>query len=213
MESKPRFYIYEKKEIAILIVLGVAVAVFSFTLGVHLGKHVPASRHETASSVSTAVQTLPDQAPPSEELSEQAPRAAANVEEFMTESLKKEVVDTGATLKQKIQVDLPEKKKALVVAPETLSKPAAAASAHSSKGRYAIQVGSYPSAEEADAQQKILNEKGLHAVVRAIDLKGKGRRYRLLIEGFATQEEADHEGRRYVSEQKVSAFVVTSQGQ
>lgn len=213
MESKPRFYIYEKKEIAILIVLGVAVAVFSFTLGVHLGKQVTSARPEAAASVSGAVQTLPDQAPPAEELSEHAPRAAANVEEFMNESLKNEVVDTGATLKQKIQVDLPEKKKAPTESHESVSKPNAAAHAVVTKGKFAIQVGSYPSSDEANAQQKVLTEKGLRIAIRSIDLKGKGRRYRLLVEGFSTQEEAEREGQRYVSEQKVSAFVVTPQSQ
>lgn len=213
MESKPRFYIYEKKEIAILIVLGVAVSVFSFTLGVHLGKHVPGSRSEVVGSVSNSVQTVPDQAPPSEELSEQTPRASANVEEFMNESLKKEVVDTGATLRQKIQVDLPEKKKAPKVEAQVPQAAAAAPAPAKTKGRFALQVGSYPSAEEANAQQKTLSEKGLSVVVRSIDLKGKGRRFRIMIEGFATQEEAEHEGQRYVTDHKVSAFVVTPQGQ
>jgi cell division septation protein DedD len=40
MEQKQRFFIYDRKEMGVLILLGILVAVFAFTLGVHLGKRV-----------------------------------------------------------------------------------------------------------------------------------------------------------------------------
>ena len=48
MERKKRLFIYEGKELTVLVILGSTVAAFAFTLGVHLGKRVspkPAGGH------------------------------------------------------------------------------------------------------------------------------------------------------------------------
>ena len=46
MEPKRKLFIYDRREVGILILLGVGVALFAFTLGLHLGKQVnPAGEH------------------------------------------------------------------------------------------------------------------------------------------------------------------------
>ena len=54
MEQKQRFFIYDRKEMGVLLFLGVMVAIFAFTLGVHLGKKVALTRPRRGSATPKA---------------------------------------------------------------------------------------------------------------------------------------------------------------
>src|SRR6476620_4017053 len=113
VEQKQRFFIYDRKEMGVLLLLGVLVAVFAFTLGVHLGKRVeqkpstPAP-HE-APTEAVAVPTVPDQLPNRQELTEQSKGAQQAADETLSQALHEEVARTGIKLDTPKQTQLPEK--------------------------------------------------------------------------------------------------------
>ena len=94
----------------VLILLGVMVAIFAFTLGVHLGKRVnpkPVSVHTDAPDAETA-QTLPDKVPDKHDITEQAKGVESAADESLGQALHEEVIKTGIKLDQPRQIELPK---------------------------------------------------------------------------------------------------------
>jgi cell division septation protein DedD len=230
MEKKQqRLFIYDRREVVTLVALGLMVAAFAFTLGVHLGKRVvghPASTELTADS---QIPTLQDSIPNKQELKEQSKDAQNVVDEELTKSLKQEVTQSGVKLKAPRQVELPTtvksktggattlkaredktdlkslQKLSETVNPEekTLTEPS---------GKYTLQVGSYPTEEEAKERVDSLREHGLNPFLRLAEVKGLGRRYRLFVGGFASREEAEKSGKEYQAQHVIHSFLVSNLG-
>ncbi len=108
MEQKQRFFIYDRREMGVLVILGVMVAVFAFTLGVHLGKRVGPKGYVAAPGDAEPVVTLPDQVPNRQELTEQAKGAQQAADESLNQALHDEVARTGIKLDTPRQVELPD---------------------------------------------------------------------------------------------------------
>jgi cell division protein FtsN len=114
MEQKQRLFIYDRKEMGVLLLLGVMVAIFAFTLGVHMGKAIPpkpgvehaATGHGEGHE---AVGTVADKTPNRQELNEQSKGAQQAADESLDQSLKEEVAKTGIKLDQPRQIQLPDK--------------------------------------------------------------------------------------------------------
>src|SRR5262245_49468076 len=122
MQQKQRVFIYDRKEMGVLTLLGVMVAVFAFTLGVHLGKKVAAQPKNPAQTGETApVATVPDQVPEARDLHEQAKGVEQAADETLSQSLKEEVGQTGVKTEKPVQVDLPKKPKTENAGATTLS--------------------------------------------------------------------------------------------
>src|SRR5476651_1191800 len=95
MDQKPRLFIYDRKEMGILIILAMMVAIFAFTLGVHLGKKVPA-RPVVVGPVDTApAVTSQDKTPNRQELTEQGKGTQQAVDESLNQALHDEVTRSG----------------------------------------------------------------------------------------------------------------------
>jgi hypothetical protein len=109
--SKQRFFIYDRREMVVLILLGLLIAAFAFTLGVHLGKRVSHQAAHEAVKEPTPVATSPDLVPNRQELNEQAKGVEQAVEEVLDQSLHDEVARTGVKLETPVPVELPEKTK------------------------------------------------------------------------------------------------------
>lgn len=109
MEQKQRFFIYDRREMAVLLLLGVMVAVFAFTLGVHLGKRVGGHAIATGPGDAETVPTVPDKIPNRQELTEQAKGAQQAADESLNQALHDEVARTGIRLDTPRQLALPEK--------------------------------------------------------------------------------------------------------
>lgn len=230
MDEKRKIFIYDRKEVGILILLGVGVALFAFTLGVHLGKQVipkttDAAKEDHAPEV---VEAATPERPNRNEVSDQVKNAPGAMKEALDESLRDEVAKTGLQVEKPKPLALPEKAKAEHPTPEigedghgakklpekALSEkeePATTVAAKSG-GRYALQVGSYPSRREADPTLNSLNEQGLKAHVQEVQLKGKGKWYRVLVGEYPSASEADKAGQVYKSEKRIGAFVVVKAG-
>jgi cell division protein FtsN len=118
MEKKQRFFIYDRKEVGVLLLLGVMVAVFAFTLGVHLGKRVTGKASPSGHGVPTETSSPVTEAPSLAE-TEQAmtqptavpPAMVEASEEAINHATHDEVSRTGVKLEDSRQLELPEKTK------------------------------------------------------------------------------------------------------
>lgn len=215
-DEKRRLFIYDRKEVGVLILLGVGVALFAFTLGVHLGKQVIPKPVETASEAHSVepVESTKDQAPSRVEISQEVKNVPGAVDETLDQSLRDEIAKTGLQIDKPRQVELPEKIRK--VAPEKPlpsdkkgdSKSEKQASQSDNVGRYTLQVGSFPSLREAEPELLKLNENGLRAEVREVDIAGKGKWYRLFVGQFETIKDAEKAGKSFKQERRISEFVV-----
>ena len=236
MDQKQRFFIYDRKEMGVLLLLGLMVAVFAFTLGVHLGKRVAPKPDVSSTHQAEAVETLPDQVPNRQELTEQGKGAQQAADESLNESLKEEVDRTGLRLDTARQVQLPEQPLSQNAGATTDTKPSAsprpikkAASSDAPKsavdsesaqtdfaalrrvppeGRFTLQIGSYPSLEEARDQSESLEALGLKPFVRPAEVKGR-QWYRVYLDGFPNREMAEKAGARLLGQHKIEAYVVS----
>lgn len=226
MDQKRRLFIYDRKEVGVLILLGVGVALFAFTLGVHLGKQVVPKAVETAGEVKaidplTAAQ---EQSPSRTEISQEVKHVPGAVDETLDQSLRDEIAKTGLQVEKPRQVELPEK-----IRKKESNSPEVGAIAQEIQGethnashtapkqapikvtkvmQYTLQVGSYPSLRDAEPELLKLNENGLRAEVREVEITGKGKWYRLFVGQFDTVKDADKAGKNFRKERRIADFVV-----
>jgi cell division septation protein DedD len=231
MEPKRRVFIYERREFALLLVIGVAVALFAFTLGVHLGKRVVSPNSVSGTlEPKTDPSVLPsvaDAIPDRREVLEQQKGVTPAVEEALEKSLHEEVVKTKIRLDQPKVLDLPKKTRAEQAMPSSEPTPVTSVvpkakqtdvrtsdsgadeeSESIPSGKYTLQVGSFPTATEAKPMLDRLRKAGVVAFVRRVDLKEKGKWFRIFIGGFPSIEAAQTAGARYRSENVIQSFIV-----
>jgi cell division protein FtsN len=120
MSSKNRLFIYEKKEILILSLIGVAVAGFTFTLGVHLGKKLfPAKITDAANPGNVEpAHTQGDTSPTKLDLVEAARTTDTVADDAAKKNLQEEVEATQLKLDKPIPIDLPKSKTAATPEPK-----------------------------------------------------------------------------------------------
>lgn len=218
MERKQRLFIYDRKEMVVLILLGVAVAFFAFTLGIHLGKRVPPKPTTVAQQPEAApVATVPDQTPNRQEFQEQSKNVAQAVDESLSQSLHEEVQRTGIKLDTPRQVELPNKVRTSergAATPEAKkAEPAvadfAAAQRPAPHGKFTLQIGSYPSVQEAKDQVEAVEALGLKPYLRSAEIKGKGKWYRVYLGGYEEKAEAEKAGEKFRSQHVIDKFIVS----
>lgn len=112
MEKRQRLFIYDRKEIVVLILLGALVAVFAFTLGIHLGKRVGPKSGGLPPSDTTPALTQQDADPSRQDISEHSKGTHEVADEAMNQALHEEVQRTGIQMQTPKAVDLPNEPKA-----------------------------------------------------------------------------------------------------
>ena len=223
MDQKRRLFIYDRKEVGILILLGVGVALFAFTLGVHLGKQVIPKVTEAVGEAKPVDPLLPaeSQAPSRVEISGEVKNVPGAVDETLDQSLRDEIAKTGMKVDKARQVELPRDTHKEVSRPEvghsestpepkTEAKPIVQRESSTNAGasRYTLQVGSFPSLREAEPELLKLNENGLRAEVREVELTGKGKWFRLFVGQFESVKDAEKAGKSFKKERRIAEFVV-----
>ena len=203
MDRKHSLVIYERREVIALTLLALVLVLFAFTWGLHLGKLNP-----TAAPVATShtapvaeknhapVKTVQDEIPNRQELTEQGRAVPQASDEALDEALHEEVGQAKAHLTTPRQVELPKDTK----------RPGSGKTQIS--GKYTLQVGSYPTEEEA---QKIASQFWAHQLesqVRAADVQGVGKRFRVLVGGFPTKRQAEHIADGYKTKGWIESYIV-----
>jgi cell division protein FtsN len=208
--KKARFFIYDRREVSILVLLAVMVAVFAFTLGVHLGKRAGTKVQpnlamgtdaEHKSEIAPALEATPTDEEIQARIRTQPPAAA----DLLAQATQEEVKRTGIKLDSPRQVSLPSSVEAGSKSADSPESP----EPNASMKKYAIQIGSYPSLILAQLRVHELEGEGLKPVViRKADVKGLGTRFRVMVGEFRTRQGAEKAGEIYRSEKKFDTFII-----
>lgn len=191
MDSKTKLYVFAKKEVALIFIFMILIAVTSFVLGVKIGKNY---------SMEMAGITPEDQKKVVELLSrkeEELSRIKANPEASTVESS-----DIEHKLQEKISEEFGAGKPSTDAHGTNMSHEAAPAAASSIKdalsGKFTIQLGSHRTLKEAESFAEGFRARGYNPIINQIEIKGKGTWYRVSLEAFNSAEEA----KAYVGREK-----------
>jgi len=234
MQQKQRLFIYSRREMGVLVLLGVLIATFAFTLGVHLGKRVGPKASVSSATFPATVPTVEDEIPNPQEFAEHLKGTHHAADESLDQSAHDEVARTGLKLEVGRQVSLPRGAKsdnAGATSPEgpqfktapaqDLGAAASRSSADDLKGipaalrpapagKYTIQIGSHPALKEAAEQANTVEALGLQPYLRSAEIRGKGKWFRLYVGGFPTREAAEKTGQLYRDQHLIDSFVVAN---
>lgn len=186
MDSKTKLYVFAKKEVALIFVFMILIAITSFILGVKIGKNY---------SLEVAGVTPEDQKKVVELLSkneEALQDIKANPESSAVDS---------SEIENKLQEKISAEFGTGAVTTEHDEKPnmSVAAKPHDElSGKYTIQLGSHRTLKEAEDFAEGFKARGYNPIINQIEIKGKGTWYRVSLGAFNTIDEA----KVYVTKEK-----------
>jgi cell division protein FtsN len=207
MQKTEKFFIFSWKELTVIGLLFLISVGFFFTLGLHYGKnlHAPANAPEVAGSLEES----PENLPPKQTLEQASQHAPAVADESIKEATKAEVQDTGIKTDIAHSVDLPKERVAPAAesaAPASTEEETPAAE-EPTKGKFAIQLGSYPNKMEAQLKIKTLVKRGLHPEIRTAVVNNQTR-FRVVLPGYKTKAVANQKGSELKHKRKIENFIV-----
>lgn len=216
--ERNRLLVYERREMMILVLIGVMIAVFTFTLGVHLGRRSQRDLKPLVDQSVVGVAGAPDKIPGRQEFADQNKKMPNVVEESLNQALHEEVTKSGLKADSPRQVDLPEKPVSKNAGATTLKNPAkllteknAALGREAPPGKYTLQVGSFQTAQDSSNLVKLLESKGESPFLRTVEIEGKGSWYRLYVGGFSSVAEAEDAGKILKDKKVIKSFIVANQ--
>lgn len=186
MDSKTKLYVFAKKEVALIFVFMILIAITSFVLGVKIGKNY---------SLEMAGVTPEDQKKVVELLSkkeEALQEIKANPESSTVDS---------SEIENKLQEKISSEFGSGAVT-EHGEKPNMSVEAKHSKddlsGKFTIQLGSHRTLKEAEDFAEGFRARGYNPIINQIEIKGKGTWYRVSLGAFNSIDES----KAYVAKEK-----------
>lgn len=192
MEENNKVIVFEKKEIILILVFVLVLIVTSFTLGIRLGKKLSVPVAPVAATEVTPTKT---ETAPVELKSVQEEDAEKSISENSAlsdeEKLKKLMDESQSRLSNELE-KFSKEDTVLPTAPavQPTTQTAASESADSMVGKYTVQLGSYPSLEEAKQFAEGFTVRGYNPIINETRITGKGTWYRVSLGLFASVEEA-----------------------
>ena len=200
MDSKTKLYVFAKKEVALIFIFMILIAITSFVLGVKIGKNY---------SLEIAGITKEDQKKVVELLSSKE-EALEDIKKN-TEAHTVETSDIEHKLQEKISAEFGTEKKdghetaepvhAVNMSTEKTSHEAlkeAGKSIDALSGKFTIQLGSHRTLKEAEDFAEGFKARGYDTIINQIEIKGKGTWYRVSLGAFLNMEEA----KSYINKEK-----------
>jgi cell division protein FtsN len=190
MDSKTKLYVFAKKEVALIFIFMILIAVTSFVLGVKIGKNYSMEMAGITKEDEKKVVELLSTKEESLEAIKANPEASTiestEIENKLQEKISEEF-GTGATpspshTAPNMSVKAPEQ----TPVSDELS------------GKFTIQLGSHRTLKEAESFAEAFRARGYNPIINQIEIKGKGTWYRVSLEAFNSQEEA----KAYVTKEK-----------
>ncbi len=194
MDTKTKLYVFAKKEVALIFIFMILIAITSFVLGVKIGKNY---------SLELAGVTAADQKKVVELLSnkeEALQDIKKNVEAHTVESS-----DIEHKLQEKISSEFgsgAEATQAANMSTETKHESGKELIKDHLSGKFTIQLGSHRTLKEAEDFAEGFKARGYDPIINQIDIKGKGTWYRVSLGAFVSIEEA----KAYIAREK-SLFI------
>lgn len=177
MEENNKVIVFEKKEIILILLFVVGLIISSFTIGIRLGKKLTLAEagikpedQQTVELKSTLEEDVEKTVEADSKLSDE-------------EKLKKLMEESKTRLSDELEKFSTEEKVEpnKSVAPQTSS---------AVNGKYTIQLGSYPTVEEAKQFAEGFTVRGYSPIINETTIEGKGTWYRVSLGLFGTVEEA-----------------------
>ena len=196
MDSKTKLYVFAKKEVALIFIFMILIAITSFVLGVKIGKSY---------SLEMAGITKEDQKKVVELLStkeEALDDINKNAEAHVVESS-----DIENKLQEKISAEFGSSQASGHGASDAghganmstdKSSHETNASHDGLNGKFTIQLGSHRTLKEAEDFAEGFKARGYDPIINQIEIKGKGTWYRVSLGAFSNSEEA----KSYIAKEK-----------
>ncbi len=177
MEENNKVIVFEKKEIILILIFVVVLIITSFTLGIRLGKKLTLDEAGIKDVDQKTVELKSG-------LEEDVEKTVEEDSKLTDEEKLKTLMDESKTrLSNELEKFSTEDKTEAnqSVAPQTTS---------AMSGKYTIQLGSYPTVEEAKQFAEGFTVRGYSPIINETKLEGKGNWYRVSLGLFGTVEEA-----------------------
>jgi cell division protein FtsN len=189
MDSKTKLYVFAKKEVALIFIFMILIAITSFVLGVKIGKSY---------SLEMAGITKEDQKKVVDLLStneEALVDINKNAEAHVVESS-----DIENKLQEKISAEFGSSQASGHGANMSTEKSSheTSASPDGLNGKFTIQLGSHRTLKEAEDFAEGFKARGYDPIINQIEIKGKGTWYRVSLGAFSNSEEA----KSYIAKEK-----------
>jgi cell division protein FtsN len=177
MEENNKVIVFEKKEIILILIFVVVLIITSFTFGIRLGKKLTL---DEAGITPVDQKTVELKSGLEEDVEKTVEEDSKLTDD---EKLKKLMDESKNRLGDELEKFSSEDKKT-----ETQNTPAQTSSPMD--GKYTIQLGSYPSVEEAKSFAEGFTVRGYSPIINETTIEGKGTWYRVSLGLFGTVEEA-----------------------
>lgn len=190
MDSKTKLYVFAKKEVALIFIFMILIAVTSFVLGVKVGKNYSLEMAGITPEDRKRVELLSNKEEDLEALKSDPTKG------------KIESTDIESKLKEKISEEfgVGTKPSAPVESTpvESTEEEIVSTVKDSLSGKFTIQLGSHRTLKEAEAFAEGFRARGYNPIINQIEIKSRGTWFRVSLEAFNTIEEA----RAYVGKEK-----------
>ncbi len=197
MKIKPELLIFTRKEIFIILTLLILVGLFSFTIGLKLGKNLVGTKTSSVELPPLAAgKPLPipvEEPHEDEDTLQEKPHVKPEqiAEDHADSELYKELDKEKLSLGKKLPMDVPKEKKSEI-----------------QNVRYTLQVGSHRTVTEAAEQVSILKRSDFDAFYLEAKVQGKGTWYRVGVGLFPSKELAEQTALRLKKSKPLPSYIV-----
>jgi len=198
----------ERKQVVLIVVLILAVAGVSFSLGVLFGQSSASLSGVSAEAEKPELSMVTKAVPPPPPVTEAVPEKLTFYDNLPKGN--QAPLGSGINLPPEQKKTPPEVKKKAVVKPASLPKPLpkpVAASAVAAGGAFVVQVASFRTSEDAGKLAERLKVYQLATFVESVDLGEKGVWHRVLVGPYVNREKADQTTRLLREKERLSALV------
>lgn len=180
MEENNKVVIFEKKEIALILIFVMVLIITTFTLGIQLGKKLAFKDAGVKDEDVKAVELKST-------VEEDAEKTLSQDTQLTDDEKLKKLMDESKTrLSDELQKFSSEEKPATA---NQSTAPVEASAPNSMAGKYTIQLGSYNTIEEAKQFAEGFTVRGYSPIINEVKIEGKGTWYRVSLGLFNSVEE------------------------
>lgn len=199
MDSKTKLYVFAKKEVALIFIFMILIAITSFVMGVKIGKNYTLqTAGVTKEDQKKVVDLLSTKEEALEDLKKNVdahPLEPGDIEHKLQEKISAEF---GSGAQSHNEHGAVESSQTVNMSTKIHEAPAEHGVKDNLSGKYTIQLGSHRTLKEAEDFAEGFKARGYDTIINQIEIKGKGTWYRVSLGAFTTTDEA----KSYISKEK-----------
>lgn len=188
MNENTKLYVFAKKEVALIFLFMILIAISAFVLGVRTGKNYSYLKEGYTEQDRKRVEML----------SGEEENLGKDIEVRKEVDPKKLNLETQRSLEERLKEEI-EKEEAVLEEPQQI-EPESAVSVDQDnfKGKFTIQLGSSRSKKEAEEFANGFKYRGYDPIINEVEISGRGIWYRTSLGVFTSIEEA----KEYIEKEK-----------